>query len=67
MDEPEKVAWNIFRNIHRREKERYIGFPESFFVCINSIMKVWLAGRCAGKTSGHAGMLNITADADTSG
>lgn len=38
MDEPEKVAERIIRSIRRREKERYIGFPESLFVRINSIM-----------------------------
>ena len=38
MDEPEKVAGDIIRSVRRREKERYIGFPESLFVRINSIM-----------------------------
>jgi hypothetical protein len=45
MDEPEKVAKlinkvakQINRSIRRREKGRYIGFAESFFVRINFIM-----------------------------
>ncbi|MGD2138448.1 MAG: SDR family oxidoreductase [Gammaproteobacteria bacterium] len=38
MDEPEGVAARIISSIRRHEKERYIGFPESLFVRINSIM-----------------------------
>jgi short-subunit dehydrogenase len=38
MDEPERVAERIIGSIRRHEKERYIGFPEAFFVRINSIM-----------------------------
>jgi len=37
MDEPDKVAEQIVKNIRKGEKERYLGFPESFFVRVNAI------------------------------
>jgi len=38
MDEPDKVAQLIIRNIRKRNKESYLGFPESLFVRINAIL-----------------------------
>jgi len=38
MDEPDKVAEQIVKYIHKGEKERYLGFPESLFVRINAIL-----------------------------
>ena len=38
MDEPDKVAGQIVKNIRKGEKERYLGFPESIFVRINAIL-----------------------------
>jgi len=37
MDEPETVAQQIINSIRKREKERYLGFPEALFVRINAI------------------------------
>ena len=38
MDEPDAVAEQIVRCIRRGEKETYLGFPESLFVRINSVL-----------------------------
>lgn len=38
MDEPDDVAEQIVKHIRKREKECYLGFPESFFVRINAIL-----------------------------
>ena len=38
MDEPEDVARRIVTAISRRKKECYIGFPESLFARVNSIL-----------------------------
>jgi short-subunit dehydrogenase len=38
MDEPDAVAEQILKSIRKGEKERHLGFPESFFVRINAIL-----------------------------
>lgn len=38
MDEPEVVAARVHRAIRRRAADRYLGFPESLFVRINSLL-----------------------------
>ncbi len=38
MDEPEAVARQILDGMRRGRKERYLGFPESLFVRINSVL-----------------------------
>lgn len=38
MDEPEDVARQIVQAISKEQKECYIGFPESLFVRINSVL-----------------------------
>jgi short-subunit dehydrogenase len=38
MDEPEDVARQIVNAVAREQKECYIGFPESLFVRINSVL-----------------------------
>jgi short-subunit dehydrogenase len=37
MDEPEEVARMIISKIRKRQKESYLGFPESLFVRINAV------------------------------
>jgi len=37
MDEPDTVAQRIITTIRKRDKERYLGFPESLFVHINAV------------------------------
>ncbi len=37
MDDPDKVAAQIIQAIIKDKKEKYLGFPESLFVKINSI------------------------------
>lgn len=38
MDEPDAVARQILEGMQRGRKERYLGFPESLFVRINSVL-----------------------------
>lgn len=38
IDEPDAVARRILESIRRGRKERYLGFPESVFVRINSLL-----------------------------
>jgi len=38
MDEPDAVAQRIITTIRKRNKERYLGFPESLFVRINALV-----------------------------
>lgn len=38
MDEPDNVARRILDGMRRGRKERYLGFPESLFVRINSLL-----------------------------
>lgn len=38
MDEPDAVARQIYQGMRRGRKERYLGFPESLFVRINSVL-----------------------------
>ena len=38
MDEPESVARRIVTSIIKGRKDVYLGFPESFFVRLNSLL-----------------------------
>jgi hypothetical protein len=48
MDEADVVAVNILNAMRKHRKEAYIGFPESAFVRINSILP-GLVDRAVGK------------------
>jgi len=54
MDSPEWVAKKIIQSIVNNTKEKYLGFPESFFVRINAIFPgiVDLATRAQNKIAG---------------
>jgi hypothetical protein len=38
QDEPESVAASVIATIERDDRERFLGWPEKFFVRINSIL-----------------------------
>jgi len=66
MDEPERVAEQIMTTIRKRDKERYLGFPESLFVRINALFP-GIVDRATRKQNSTARKYAEQVNANTSG